>query len=427
MKTRLLIIANTAMNESSSNGRTLMNLISAFEAEELAQFYINGTPDFTCCKHYYHISDNTALKSVIKPSFRNFIHGNVSPCSTQESVKSAEQSKKKIEKSCKNKYIRSLIWSTKRWWTSDFEKFLDDFSPQAVLLYAGDAPFMYDIARLIAKKRRVPLYMYNCENYVLKEVMYSGAKKYSVWHLLLKHRLKKSYSEFMKKVSYCFYITEYLENQYQLTYPHHGKSNAVYTAASMDNYSCEHKEPEQFTLLYCGNLGVGRPAVLLSLAKVLYEVDQTAKLKIFGSFPDNASEEQLIGCPNVEFGGKIPYAQVLVETKNCSMLIHCENPERVKNLQCAFSTKLADYLACGIPTLIYALREYPFVQYFDEHNAAHIASDEEELKMILSGCIENKTFREKYVKNALTLADKNHSLKKNSEFVKSIICGENIE
>lgn len=426
MKTRLLIIANTAMNEFSSNGRTLMNLLSGFEAEELAQFYINGTPDFTCCRHYYHISDNTALKSVIKPSFRKIIHGKVNPCDTYEKVKSTSQQTKKIAKSCKNKYIRSLIWSTQRWWTSDFEIFLDDFSPQAVLLYAGDAPFMYDIARLIAKKRRIPLYMYNCENYVLKEVLYASAKKNSIWHFLLKHRLKKSYSNFMKKVDYCFYITEYLEKQYQLTYHHSGKSNAIYTASNMYDYSSEHKEPEQFTLLYCGNFGVGRPAALLSLAKVLYEVDPTAKLKLFGTFPDNASEEQLLSCPNVEFGGRIPYAQVLEETKNCSLLIHCENPERVKNLQCAFSTKLADYLACGIPILIYALREYPFVQYFDEHNAAHIASDEEELKKILTECTEDKAFKEKYVKNALALANKNHSLQKNGEFVRSIICSEKI-
>lgn len=426
MKTRLLIIANTAMNESSSNGRTLMNLISAFEAEELAQFYINGTPDFSCCKHYYHISDNTALKSVIKPSFRKLIHGNVNPRDTYEKVEYADQRSKKIAKSCRNNYIRSLIWSMKRWWTSDFEKFLDDFSPQAVLLYAGDAPFMYDIARLIAKKRRIPLYMYNCENYVLKEVLYAGVKKHSLWHFLLQSRLKNAYSKFMKDVKYCFYITEYLEKQYQLAYPHPGKSGAVYTATSMDDYSSEHKEPEMFTLLYCGNLGVGRPAALLSLANVLYSVDPTAKLKLFGAFPVKDDEEQLINCPNVVFGGRIPYDKVLEETKQCSMLVHCENPERVKNLQCAFSTKLADYLACGIPTLIYALRDYPFVQYFDEYGAAHIASDEDELKKLLTECIANKSFREEYIKNALALANKNHSLQKNGDFVRNIICNEKI-
>lgn len=426
MKTRLLIIANSAMNETSSNGRTLKNLLSGFEAEELAQFYINGTPDFTCCRHYYHISDNMAVKSVINPSYRKNIRGKAIPCDTAVHSVPVGTSSTKITKSCRNKYLRSLIWSSNRWWTSDFEKFLDDFSPQAVLLYAGDAPFMYDIARLIANKRKIPLYMYNCENYVLKEVLYASAKKYSMWHLLLKSRLKKAYSTFMKSVNHCFYISEYLEKQYQIVYPHPGKSSAIYTAASMSDCSSEHKEPKQFSLLYCGNLGVGRPAALLSLANVLYSVDPTAKLKLFGTFPVKAEEEQLINCPNVVFGGRISYDQVLEETKNCSMLVHCENPARVKNLQCAFSTKLADYLACGIPTLIYALRDYPFVQYFDKHNAAHIASDEDELKKLLTDCIANKAFREKYIKNALYLANKNHSLQKNGDFVRNIICNEKI-
>lgn len=421
MNTRLLIIANSAMNESSSNGRTLMNLLSEFKADELAQFYINGTPDFSCCKHYYHISDNMAVKSVVKPSFRKSIQGKVNPCDTHEKVKSTAQQSKKIAKSCRNKYIRSLIWSTQRWWTADFEKFLDEFSPDAVLLYAGDAPFMYDIARAIAKKRRIPLYMYNCENYVLKEVLYASAKKHSIWHILLKNRLKKAYSRFMKDVKYCFYITEYLENQYQLVFPHHGKSHAVYTAANMKDYRNEHIKPDNFTLLYCGNLGVGRPLALLSLANVLYSVDPDAKLKIFGAFTDQESEEQLTGCPNVIFGGRISYDQVLEETKNCSMVIHCENPERVKNLQSAFSTKLADYLSCGVPMIIYAIREYPFVQYLEENHAAHIAADEAELKTVLSECISNEIYRNKFVVNALNLADKNHNLKKNGAFVKNII------
>ncbi len=423
MKTRLLVIANSAMNESSSNGRTLKNLLHGFKTEELAQFYINGTPDFSCCKHYYHISDNTAVKATIKPKFRRSIRGNIVPCDFANSLKKVKQSSQNIVKSCKNKYIRDLIWSKRRWWTSDLEKFLDDFAPQAVLLYAGDAPFMYDIARRIAKRRSIPLYMYNCENYVLKNVLYAGVKKSSVWHLLLKDRLKKAYSRFMNEVQFCFYNTEYLEGKYQLAYPHQGRSRAIYTAANMDDCRPEQKVQESFTLLYCGNLGVGRSVALLSLANVLYGVNPTAKLKIFGAFPDAESEKQLAKCPNVVFGGKISYDQVLEETKKCSMVIHCENPERVVNLQCAFSTKIADYLSCGVPILIYALRDFPFVQYLEEHKVAHIAGNEDELKNILYECVNNEAFRKEFVANATTLANENHNLKKNGEFVRNIICG----
>ena len=420
MKPRLLVVANLAMNDSSANGRTLKNLLCGFEAEELAQFYISGEPDFDCCKSYYNISDKTALQSVVNPRCRRKISGEIL-CSNKKESTGKKESSASIAKSCMNKYIRNLIWSTRRWWTSDFDKFLNEFAPTAVLLFAGDTPFMYDIARLIAKKRNIPLFMYNCENYVLKEVLYAGAKKFSVWHLLLKARLKRAYSHFMKSVKCCFYNTEYLEKEYQIAYPHVGKSNVVYPAASMDDCRTEQKTPDTFTLLYCGNLGVGRPTALVSLANVLSDVDTKAKLKIFGTFTDEETKVKLTNCPNVEYGGRISYEQVLEETKNCSMVIHCENPERILNLQSAFSTKIADYLSCGMPMLIYALRDYPFVQYLEKHQAAHIAESEEELKKVLTNCVDNKELREQFVLNALALANKNHNLIKNGESVRNTI------
>ena len=422
MKPRLLVVANLAMNDSSANGRTQKTLLCGFEAEELAQFYISGAPDFNCCKNYYRISDKTALQSVINPFFRKNIRGEVSCGSKAEVTGKLEQSSANISKSCKNKYIRNMIWSMHRWWTPDFEKFLDTFKPNAILRFARDTPFMYDIARLIAKKRNIPLFMYNCENYVLKEVLYAGANKNSIWHLLLKSRLKKSYARFMKCVEYCFYNTDYLKEKYQAIYSHKGNGCAVYPTSSMEDLRSARIHPETFTLLYCGNLGVGRSDALLSLANVLYSVDTTARLKIFGTFPDEESKAQLLNCPNVDFGGRISYGQVLEETQKCSMVVHCENPERVKNLQSAFSTKIADYLSCGIPILIYALRDYPFVQYMEEHKVAHIAENEEELKKVLSECIISKDFRKKFVVSALELADKNHSLEKNGKIVRNIIC-----
>lgn len=418
---RLLIIANSAMNESSSNGRTLKNLLCEFVPDDLAQFYINGVPDISCCANYYHIPDKVAVKALLDPVFRKNICGKVVADTSTNYANGEGQVSKKIVKSCKNKFIRDLIWSTKRWWTKDFDHFLDVFSPEAVLLYAGDTPFMFDIARLISKKREIPLVMYNCENYVLKDILYAGVKKHSFWHILLKNRLKKAYYRFMNDVRFCFYNTEYLEDNYQLIYPHKGKSCSVYTAANMRDCRTEQKEQNVFTLLYCGNLGVGRASSLVSLANVLYSVNPMARLKIFGSVADSENEKLLSNCSNVIFGGRITYEQVLEETKRCSMVVHCENPDRLVNLQCAFSTKISDYLSCGVPILIYALRDFPFVKYLEKHNVAHIAENENELKCVLTECVNSKNFREKYVNNAVALANKNHNLKNNGNLVKDIL------
>ena len=211
----------------------------------------------------------------------------------------------------------------------------------------------------------------------------------------------------MNKVSYCIYSTEYLEREYQKKYPHEGKSCTLYTVSEMtclpDNSS------EQFNLLYCGNLGVGRDEPLAEIAKVLQEVDPEAKLDIYGKFTSEECENRVCSNENVNNNGFVSYDQISKIMSEASMLIHTEHPDRLENLKNAFSTKIADSLASGRPFLVYARREYPFVQYLVENDCAHIASTKEELKEVLQKCIADKSYREKYIPNALKTAKKNHS------------------
>ena len=66
-------------------------------------------------------------------------------------------------------------------------------------------------------------------------------------------------------------------------------------------------------------------------------------------------------------------------------------------------------------------------RFFNELNQAHknknLKPDISELKKVLSECIGNGNFREKFVLNALELAAKNHNLEKNGKNVRNIICG----
>ena len=101
--------------------------------------------------------------------------------------------------------IRDIVWRSYRWWNKDFNKFINDFAPDVVMLQAGDAPFMYAIALKIAKKYKLPIVMYNSEEYVLKEWMYSSAKNTPFWHYVLQRRLKTVYKRFMKQAAFCIY------------------------------------------------------------------------------------------------------------------------------------------------------------------------------------------------------------------------------
>ena len=403
---KILIFANESVSNSSSNGRTLRNFLLDISKEQIAQFYIHGEPDYSVCSSYYQVSDRDALNAFL--CRKNRI------ASREKNTEVSHSEPRKYQKNCRTMLIRDIVWRSYRWWKKDFNKFIKDFAPDVILLQAGDAPFMYAIALKISNKYKLPIVIYNSEEYVLKEKMYSGAKKYSIWHMLLHHRLKRVYKKLMQKVSFCIYSTEYLEEKYQKKYPHPGKSCTLYTVSELPLLE-DTSDKNKFSLLYCGNLGVGRVYPLNEVAKVLFEVDPNAVLKVYGKFVNEEDKMLLCSNSNVFYGGIVPYDEIPGLMSNASMLIHCENLERLENLRGAFSTKIADSLACGRPFLVYATREYPFVQYLEKYNCAHIATHIEELKNILMKNFTDEAYRTKYVQNALNVAQSNHSVIVNSK------------
>lgn len=445
---RVLIVSNTSLSQETSNGRTLSNLLQAFHPSRLAQFYIHGTPDYAVCSGYYSVSDKEALnafclkKQKKKSSAENvaaksYAHDvpdtlktpqPVAAAGTKTSISAQNQIKEpappkaaqeKVVRSCKNLVLRDFVWMSYRWWDKDFTKFIDDFRPEVVLLQAGDSPFMFAIARKIAKKYQAKLTMFNTENYVLKEVLYSGAKKNDIWHRILRHRLRAQYRRFMKKADYCTYNTEWLEAAYQEAYPHPGKSSTFYVSTELK--PVEHAPEDSYVITYCGNLGVGRTAPLLTIAKVMQQSVPEAKLHIYGKFPSAKEQSRFLSLPNVECHGTVPYTQVPGILSASTMVLHCENPKRVENLKYAFSTKIADSLACGRPFLVYASQEYPFVRYLAEHDCAHIASTPEQLAELLAKC-RDRDYCDKPLQNAQTLALENHATDVNSQRMHSILC-----
>lgn len=261
--------------------------------------------------------------------------------------------------------------------------------------------------------------MYNSEGFVLKKVLYSSASRRSLWHNILQRRLKKEYKRFMAKAEYCFYITEYMEQRYQEKYPHPGKSCACYTPSEMSPLPDKSGTP--FRLVYCGNLGVGRIAPLCDVARVLAEADSAATLDIYGKFVSAEDENALCAFSNVRYFGVVPYEEIPRIMSEANMLLHCENSDRLVNLRYAFSTKIADSLASGRPFLVYASREYPFVQYLEKHQAAHIAGDETELAEVLIECLGNQAMLNTYISTAVQLAESCHSILQNASRVREII------
>ncbi len=412
MNAKILVISNEAFSDSGSNSRTMKNFLQDIPRENIAQFYLHGIPDTDFCTHYFRVSDQDALRAFLGK-------GKKERENKDENSSGDATDIKKPPKSYRNLLIRNIVWQTKRWWNRDFDEFLTAFAPNIVLLQAGDAPFLYAVARLVAKQCGARLVMFNSESYVLKKRIYSSKKGAFFWHFWLKASLRKQYRKFMKKVDYCIYSLNALEDACQKKYPHPGKSCTLYTVSELSPLPDCSQTP--FTVLYCGNLGVGRDEPLAEFAQVLREVDDSAELHIYGKFRDAESEARVCNHPNVYFHGFVDYAQVPQLMSRVSLLIHCEHPARLENLRYAFSTKIADSLACGRPFLVYAAKEYPFVHYLQTKQCAHIASDQDELKCVLEKCISDRTYLYQYTENGLRVAKENHNQQENCRKIHTIL------
>lgn len=402
-KYKVLVVSNEAFSKTSSNGRTLMNLLKDVPQDQMAQFYIHGTPEQDFCLNNFQVSDQDALQA--------FLHRGKHKTASEQVLKRDKPSRP--QRSLRNLVLREIVWGSFCWWTPEFSQFLEGYSPNIVLLQAGDAPFMYAIARKIAVKFQAKLVMYNSESYVLKKRIYAGVQNHSLWHFILMSTLKWQYKKFMENVAYCIYNMEALEASYQLKYPHKGKSCTMYTSSEIRKL--RDNSGDNFHLLYCGNLGVGRDKPLDEIARVLKEVDPSATIEIYGKFPSQESQEMVCKNSNVNYHGFVDYSAIPDLMSRASMLVHCENNERVDNSRYAFSTKIADCISSTRPLLVYATKDYPFVVYLEKNQCAHIAADYATLKTLLQQCITDRSFRDKYAENAEKIALKNHNLQNNSK------------
>lgn len=416
---RLLIISNSCLSNSTSNGRTLRNFLIGWNAENIAQFYIqNEVPDFSVCHNYYRVTDGQALKSLLRGTGAG---GKMEKTAFAEVTEPNNIAQKKHKRTSLTMFLRELVWNSKRWMGRDFDKWIDEYSPEVVLLQSGDSPFMLKLALDISRKRNIPLVIYNSEVYYFKDFDYFRAKGISHMLYPLFHRYyKKVFDKTIKYASKSIYICEMVQQLYDKEF--NLPSTTIYTATQA-KYVEQKLNENEFVVSYLGNLGVGRHQGLIDIGNALQKISPKYKLDIYGKIPNDAVRADFESCQGINYKGFISYEQVLEVMRGSNLLVHVENFSEFyrKDLQYAFSTKIADSLAMGVGFLVYAPEEMAFSKYLKENEAAFVVSDKNELIKTINYLIENTQECRKYSETACDLARENHSFKKNATDFQNVL------
>ncbi len=414
---RVLVISHTAFSKEDSMGSTLATYFMTYNPDNVAQFYIKEmNPNIHVCKHFFRVTDNELVQKIMHP-----IKGTVGK--TVELVNEADlgtAARVSAAGGHKHRDIamlgRKLLWSTQLWNTKEFQVWIEKYNPQVILVQPGDFSYLLDMAVFLANKYRLPIVVHQSETYYLKEY-----EKKTLFYRLFRYDFKRSYERLMKQTSYCVYLCEAIEDSYKRFF-----NVPCETIMKATNIKPE-KSPRVFDkhhvrFIYGGNLGetVGRCEPLVEIGCVVKKLG--FHIDVFTS-STGAHMSALIPENGIHLHGPVTYEQLQTEIKNSDFVLHIESqrPWNVKDLEYAFSTKIADMLASGVCSIIYGSEKIASIRYFKEHNLGLVIENANDIETSLVNLINNESLREEFIRNAIRQAEAEHNPITNSNRMKEII------
>lgn len=414
---RVLVISNECLSTVSSNGRTLRNFLVGWPKSCLAQFHIrNVAPDDTVCNTYYYVSDSAALRS--------FLTGKAAsgrPPEPQPGQQPPQKASAGRKRNAATMLLRNLVWNSMRWAGKDFDAWVDGFSPEVILLQAGDCGFMLRLARRLAGKYQIPLIIYNTEAYYFKNYDYFRGKGPAKWlYPLFRWDFCREFRKTLRMADRSIYCCDKLKEDYdeEFALP----SDVIYTATELTPAAAQVRNGP-LRVSYLGNLGVGRHEGLVQIGNALQRISPELKLDVYGKIPNDEVAAAFDGCAGIDYHGFVSYADVLEVMRQSDILIHTESFSAFyrEDSKYAFSTKIADSLASGRCFLLYAPGTLACAEYLKRHEAACVVERPEDLPAALTRLCSSGQKRTMYVGNALRLAAQNHNAQKNSERFQRIL------
>ena len=403
---------------SNSNGRTLGALFEGWPKENLAQFcVIASDPNWILCDNYYCLEDKTVLSSflLLRKATGRLLKQLIS--SEKSDTKRTQVGKKNITKVL----LREFVWSNRRWCSTSFMKWIDDFNPNLIVLQFGDSMFMLDIACYLSKLRRIPLVIYNTEGYYFfNENWYNTSHFDKLFFYFYKKIYRKKVEKVIDLSSCSIYLNDKLKKDYDAVFGNN--STVIYNSSSLVPSTAPLSAHAQVKFSYLGNLGVDRDSALIEVGEVLQSINKDYIIDVYGK-ADSYMQKRFAEARGINYRGLVSYEEVKRVIDESDILFHVESKDGYKErqLQYAFSTKIADSIASGKCFVLYAPKELACSEYILGTKSGWLATNKEELKDVIVSILENEKDRQEVLARARYVAEQNHEYLKNAHKFQDII------
>lgn len=280
------------------------------------------------------------------------------------------------------------------------------FNPDILFCCLGSYGAMKDCAQMMELLPNAKLVLYIVDDWANTKSSRRYFKHY--WHKknndLFKHLLDKSSG----LLSICPYMSESYLKQYGKTfYPFHNPVDLNYWKSLPSNLRYS---DDITSILFTGKINDDTKDCLLDTCKVVEQLNKEGHKFVFDVYSPNANmhPDLFSHYPSCHLFSAIPHDEIPMVTKGYSAMLLTLgfSKESRSYVRLSMPTKLSEYLAAGIPTVLYCPEEIALSQYLKDKDCVFPCYERD--GAMLRDCmltLENKDTCSRIVSNALKLAE----------------------
>jgi len=420
MTKKLLVISYIATMATLPNGRTLQSLLQGIPGEAQSLFCCYGMPDRGSCGSCYKVTNKDAIRSLVRPSKAG---GTVDLTAPIDSAIAVSNDAHKGSKKAWKYLFKELLWKVGRWKNKRLRQWLLDQKADCIVYMYGDNASLQRFARYASKLLNIPLIVYSCEDYCLKDYNYIDQKKHSLAFKLYHRMSKNATKDLFKQASGLITNSDQLGQEYKEKYGIDNVATVMMASQMQYRENAEVRPIDQIHIDYMGAIGKYRVKALIQIGQALQKIDSRLKLDVYGRIQEDNLRTQLESCDGVRYCGFVGYEQVQQVMRSSTLLIEAINddPYVCKDKKYGFSTKYADCFACGTPLLVYAPDAIIETRFAKEHECAFVATDTFQLEDQLKRAIFDEKARRNQLQAAREVTQRYFDKDKNVATVSAMI------
>ena len=414
---KVLVIAANPFSDINNNGKTLKSIFSTFEKKNLCELYfrpqdnIIGDGDFA--DSYYAFGVMDIMRSIV---FLSKKCGSVQVFDKERDKSIAED---KVYRSFLNgklkniKWLRSLLWKTRKWDTNEYRKWLDTCNPDIVFALLGGPGVMYTIAQEIAAERNIPLAVYFPDDYLLHWPKRSLLDK-------LKYKSDvKAFRKIINNASIRFCIGEKMCKEYGSFFKK--EFFPIMNCAAIKPFNYVDTGNEKPVLSYFGSLWLDRWKMISRLADLVQDIGE---INVYSANELNDEMKYAFNKPNIHFMGPVLGEDYDLAVRKSDVLLHVESDDKINRGKTALSisTKIPDCLASGKPIMAFGPTEVASISLLKDNEIGFVLSSEDSLdsnRRAIANYLNDPSIRRSYAEKGYEFAVLNFDKDKVSKKVYS--------